>query len=760
MIKYLANVVEPEHDAEGKWRQLPTLADIEPCSFEEFAEWLMAQSEYQLDVETPPENSAVKYRLRTIQFGEYAPMALNPIDKVQYVLEWNLLTNDQKMFILRMLNDKRVKKHIQNAAFEYQVFLNYGLVLENTWDTMINEKILYTGSSAIMDEEGATFFSLEGISRRRLQIELDKTYQILFGFENPLTPGHIIYAAQDVMNLDVIDYEQGIELEKYYGNIPLTERTVFNHLPTLENEAVLAFGDIMYNGMKLDKQAWLKNAEEAQPIIDKYRLVLETMLRTEDRLYKASIELGILNLKDEVEINWNSPVHKLNLIARAFPDCPGSTRAILKKFLKSIEFGTAYYQIVYELSEGNFQPFFDLMVEYDRDWLIENNYLVPANTIRINWNSPTQLLALLNYVKPGIKSTDEETLNKVAHPIAQAILDFRSAKMLTTTYGVKFIDKCDEDGKVRTRINQILETGRVSSADPNMQQIPIIEDDDPVIMNKYRNCFVPDTEEDVFVDSDYSSQELVVIASLSKDPVWMEALEKGHDLHSICAKLVFGKEWEDATLPGCAFKMETQKCKCPGHKRMRTGVKTINFGLAYGMSEFKLSATLKIPVKAARELITRYFNTFPKIGGTLDALGRFAVKNGFIMTLAPYYRKRWYPLWHKVKHAVEYHLAKIEFNSLLGSIERTGKNTPIQGGSADMTKLALVMIRRRINERKMRASIKLVMQVHDQVTTMCKRQLAPEWKVELTKLMEAAAKVVIPSGLLKAETNICEKWEK
>ena len=759
MIKFIATVVSVDQLEDPSLYNQENLPDIFECTFEEFAEWLLQQDELQLDVETPLIGSMPEARFRTVQFGEYAPHK-DREQKDQYVLEWALLTKDQKFFILRVMNDKRVKKYIQNAAFEYQCFLNYGVVLENTMDTMISEKILYTGSSAILDEEGATFFSLESITRRRLEFELDKSYQKAFGFDIPLTHGHIVYAAQDVTVLDEVDAQQQVDLEKYYGHILPHERTVFNHLPTLEQEAVLAFGDIMYNGMKLDKEAWLKNASEAQPIIDKKAKALEEILRTDTKLYAGCIEMGLINLEDKVEINWNSPKDKLKLINAAFPDCPGSTRPILKKFLKTLEPDTAYYQLVEELSEGNFEPFFALLVQTNRDWLIENEFLVPANTLRINWNSTPTVVKLLNYIKPGTTSSDEETLNKITHVVAQAILDFRSAKMLTTTYGEKFLNKADIDGRVRTRFNQILETGRVSSADPNMQQIPVIEDEDPAVMNKYRNCFIPDGEDDVFVDSDYSSQELVVIASLSKDPVWMAALEKGHDLHSICAKLVFGEEWEAATLPSCKFVAETQKCKCPGHKRMRTGVKTINFGLAYGMSEFKLSATLKIPIKAAKNLIVRYFKTFPKIGGTLEGLGRFAVKNGYIMTLAPYYRKRWYPLWHKVKHLVEYHLAKIEHNALLGSIERTGKNTPIQGGSADMTKLAIVLIRRRINEKKLRASIKLKMQVHDQVTTQCKRHQAESWRVELTELMEQAAKVVIPSGLLKAETNICEKWEK
>jgi len=178
------------------------------------------------------------------------------------------------------------------------------------------------------------------------------------------------------------------------------------------------------------------------------------------------------------------------------------------------------------------------------------------------------------------------------------------------------------------------------------------------------------------------------------------------------------------------------------------------------MSQFKLSATLKISVKEAELLIDKYFKTFPKIGGKLTNLGRFAIINGFILTLKPYFRIRYYPQWEQVKALVPYHIQGIQHNSLLGAIERTGKNTPIQGSSADMTKLALVLILRYIKKHKLRNKVKLVMQVHDQITTLCQREFAPIWAPILQELMEQAAKVVIPSGLLKAEVGITECWTK
>lgn len=730
--------------------------------FVDFVAWLLNLNAVQLDFETPMIECMPLTKLRTVQFGEYKPFS----DKDQWVIEWKLLSNKEKIFILTYLQDPKIVKYIHNAAFEYQMLLNYNCVMDNVVDTMLSEKIIYTGYGHMLDEDGATFYSLESVARRRLEVELDKDYQKLFGFDYPLTPGHIHYAAQDVIVLDDINYRQQEMLETYYGQrVAKEDRTVFNHLPTLEYEASLAFGDMMYNGMKLDQEKWLKNLSEVEPILAKYRDALNVYITSdiaEPELYDAAIRLGYLSQSDRININWNSPKQKRQLLTFAFPDIPGATQPILKKYLRDNPelVNTVAGNVIANLSEGNYEPFFEMLIEHCREDLIKMGFITPPGQTTINWNSSDQVLPLLKAIKKGVQDTNEQTLSKLEHPIGYSLLDYRGALKLTTSYGEKFLTKVNVDGNVRTNFNQIVDTGRVSSAKPNMQQIPVIDDDDPLVVNKYRSCFIPDNEDEVFVDGDYSSQELVIIAEMSRDPVWMEALRNGWDLHSICASLVHGKEWTKQALDTCKFALNKKKCKCPGHIRMRNGIKTINFGLAYGMSQFKLSATLKITVKEAEALIDKYFKTFPAIKGKLTTLGHYAIIKGHILTLKPYFRIRWYPTWDRVRQHVDYHIKGIQYNSLLGSIERTGKNTPIQGSSADMTKLALVLVRREINQNKLRGTVKLVMQVHDQITTSSKKHFAEQWKVKLTELMEQAAKVIIPSGLLKAEVGITERWQK
>ena len=188
-------------------------------------------------------------------------------------------------------------------------------------------------------------------------------------------------------------------------------------------------------------------------------------------------------------------------------------------------------------------------------------------------------------------------------------------------------------------------------------------------------------------------------------------------------------------------------------KKLRTQIKAINFGLAYGMGPFKLADTLQISKKDAEALIEKYFTEFPNIRDFLTKLGTFGTRNGYIRTFKPFKRRRWFDSWYPKMWNDRDKMME------LGSIERASKNTPIQGSSADMTKLALIYIYREIKE-SWQGKVKIVMTVHDQIDTVCKEEISEEWAVRMTELMEKAAKVIIPNGLLKADTNISTTWEK
>ena len=384
---------------------------------------------------------------------------------------------------------------------------------------------------------------------------------------------------------------------------------------------------------------------------------------------------------------------------------------------------------------------------------IQSDMFTPIDELRkvdVKWTSPKQVLNVFQTLVPDLDNVNGKAMYKYRfkHPIINTYVQYKEAMKLCTSYGDAFFKNLSSDNKIHTNFHQILDTGRVSSSKPNMQQIPAD--------NVYRNCFTaPDGWS--FVSADYSSQELNVIAFGSQDPVWIETLQNGQDLHSTCAELVYGDQWLTSGEDDCIYMSNKEKCNCPSHKKLRTNVKTINFGLAYGMGPNKLADTLNIELEAAKTLIEKYFEAFPAIKGFLDKLGNFGKKYGYIKTFPPYNRKRWFTNWYP--RIWDNKSSSME----LGSIERASKNTPIQGASADMTKRALVLMRNYIKYTSKfydEPPVKLVMTVHDQIDTICRNDYLDIWTVSMKKLMEDAALEIVTNGLLKAEVTVNNCWTK
>lgn len=363
---------------------------------------------------------------------------------------------------------------------------------------------------------------------------------------------------------------------------------------------------------------------------------------------------------------------------------------------------------------------------------------------RIKWDSPMETLKVFQCVDSRLMSVGDQEISRLMHKTELAALmkEYREKTKKVSSFGDSFLSHVWSDGKVHPRFIQIKRTGRVSCKEPNMQQIPAD--------NKYRNCFIADDAEGdcVFVSADYSSQELCIIAHGSKDPVFNEALTSGHDLHSVCADLVFGSEWKEAALEDCAYFAGKTKCNCPEHQRLRTAVKSINFGLAYGMGPKKLSEQMGITMREASTLIDKYFAAFPTIKKFLDSQSKYGVRNGHIKTFAPWKRIRWFDDWQPGYMDM----------ATKGRIERVSKNTPIQGTAADMTKHALVLCHNYIQENEL--DVKLVMTVHDQIDTICPYSYAQVWADKLKELMERAAHTIMGNDLLKAEVTLTDKWSK
>ena len=503
------------------------------------------------------------------------------------------------------------------------------------------------------------------------------------------------------------------DLCKRYFNVEL-EKEVRNKFVNL-NGTPFDNNQIVYGAKDVE---YLCKIRELQiPVTERYRLQNVAKLENEVVLALADIEYNGLDLDRE---KWNS---------------------IENQSMKNAEIlMTNLDQMVIESHFLN-----KFISEY-----IQTDMFTPISELRkvnVKWTSPKQVLEVFKTLIPKLENVNGKEMYKYRFkfPIIDEYIKYKEAMKLYTSYGNAFLKNLSCDEKIHTNFHQILDTGRVSSSKPNMQQIPAD--------NKFRNCFIA-PQGWSFVSADYSSQELNVIAFGSKDPVWIEALKKGEDLHSTCAELVYGDEWYDAAEEDCAYYAANakQKCNCKQHKKLRTNVKTINFGLAYGMGPNKLANTLNIDLERAKKLIEKYFEAFPAIKGFLDKLGNFGKKFGYIKTFPPYNRRRWFTNWYP--KIWTHRSATME----LGSIERASKNTPIQGASADMTKRALVLMRNYIKEFNL--PVKIVMTVHDQIDTICENYYVDTWTVNMKELMEDAALEIVTNGLLKAEVTVSNCWEK
>ena len=380
-------------------------------------------------------------------------------------------------------------------------------------------------------------------------------------------------------------------------------------------------------------------------------------------------------------------------------------------------------------------------------YAIDNYYKhIPTRAISLMWNqrsvdtflglpfniaSPTQVGEILfehlkidkeaKKTKTGQYSTNEETLQKLkdVHPIVAAILEHRGLVKLLSTYVdalPKLINR--STNRIHTSYNQtIVVTGRLSSTNPNLQNIPIRDESGKEI----RKAFIASDEEHIFLSADYSQVELRLMAHFSEDNHLIEAFNQGADIHTATAAKIFKIPSSEVT------------------PEMRRKAKTANFGIIYGISAFGLADRLNIPRKEAKEIIDGYFDNFPGVKNYMDICISNAREKGYVETL--FGRRR--------------QLDDINSrNSIVrGVAERNAINAPIQGTAADVIKIAMIHIHQEMNELKLKS--KMILQVHDELNFDV---FLPELEImkELVKRgMESACKLKVP---LVADMGTGANW--
>ena len=345
-----------------------------------------------------------------------------------------------------------------------------------------------------------------------------------------------------------------------------------------------------------------------------------------------------------------------------------------------------------------------------------------------NISSPKQLgkilfekldLPVIKKTKTGY-STNAEVLEKLMdkHPVVEKIIYYRQITKLNSTYVEGLKNVIDEDGAIHSSFNQtVTTTGRLSSTEPNLQNIPVKYE----MGREIRKVFIPQESTDVLLSCDYSQIELRVLAHMSDDKNMIDAFNHHSDIHTKTASEVFKVPVEEVT------------------PLMRSRAKAVNFGIVYGISDFSLSQDLKITRKEAAEYMEIYFDRYPKIKGYLESVKEEAKEKGYVLTVLN--RRRFIP---EIKSS----------NKIVKALgERLAMNAPIQGSAADIINLAMVKVYNRIKKENLESQ--MILQVHDELILNVK-----ENELEIVKALvkEEMENVLKMSVTLEVDTNIGNTW--
>lgn len=360
-----------------------------------------------------------------------------------------------------------------------------------------------------------------------------------------------------------------------------------------------------------------------------------------------------------------------------------------------------------------------------------HNDIISLATVEFNIDSPKQLGQVLFEVlvvtdkpkktKTGQYSTSEDVLSKLKnkHEIIPKILEYRSLRKLKSTYVDALPELVNRNtGRIHTSFMQaVAATGRLSSNNPNLQNIPIRSEKGRAI----RKAFIPRSKDYLLLAADYSQIELRIVAALSEDEDMKKAFKEGKDIHTATAAKVFGVAPKEVD------------------RDMRSKAKAVNFGILYGQTAFGLSQNLNIPRKEAKEIIDSYFEQYPKIRAYIDEQVGFAKKHKYVETIMG--RRRY--------------LKDIDSGNAIvrGHAERNAINAPIQGSAADIIKVAMLDIHKKFEELNLKS--KMLLQVHDELVFDVHKEEIDQVSALVKELMESAVKINVP---LEVEVGKGENW--
>lgn len=347
-----------------------------------------------------------------------------------------------------------------------------------------------------------------------------------------------------------------------------------------------------------------------------------------------------------------------------------------------------------------------------------------------NWNSHVQVKKYFNSIGIPVQSLTgiEEFLTTYNDPTLQKFVEMRSTFKNATTYGASWLqddikqNTVDEDNRVRADFWQIVNTGRFSCSHPNLQQLPK--------EGIHRSAFVP-AKGKVFIIGDFTGQELGIMAAASQEEIWIKAMLRREDVHSLTASLLYPDLWVNTVEKGCVF---PKKCKCKEHSRVREHAKVINFAIAYGAGPETIGKRLNLSLKEANRLLTKYKKVVPRLTRWLAKNASDTVATRVSYSADPYKRRR---------------ILRDPEDWMLKNI---GKNNPVQSAGANMIKLAMISLHK---------DLPIVLTIHDEIILEAEKKNANKAAKELKIIMEKAADYCTGiQGLIEVTPRIATSLQK
>lgn len=628
-----------------------------------------------------------------------------------YVFDTRQLGKSAVTYLVELINSSDTLKLFHNASFDIRYLRNKtGIMLENFYCSLIGEAILTGGEER--------YSSLDKLVEKyiknppKLNKEIRKEFHDLAD-DVPITQDMLIYSAEDVNYLEEIFTKQ-IEILRKEKMIDVLE---------LELDLLPVVVSMIDNGVKLDVNRWEKLAKESMAEKERLENLIKEIIFNAIKSEHSSFRILACPEEDEV---WNKMIKK-----------EGKYKG-LEGIYNDINYGDVIaVDNMYVLFEYMFMPAKALKtIKQLMDIPIESmDFISGLFYEEFNIDSPYQIVRALNVCGISVENAQEDTLvkakgmfgiTKEQKELLDTILSFKEYSKRVSSFGLNFLEHVHPvTGRIHADVYQIgTRSGRFSYNTPNLQQIPGDKE--------FRMCFIA-PEGSKIITSDYSQQELRLAGDLAEDEVIIMAYKNDEDIHKITGSTIYEISFDQVDAD------------------QRGHGKTLNFQTLYGATKWGVARKMEIPLHRAEEFINKFFDKYKQLAEFKKEVEDIVLRELYSVT--PLGRKRYFTL-DKDKL---YDTGTFEYERTIASIMREGFNHPIQGGSADMLKRALINM---YNDNPFNNKFRMLMVIHDEVVVETDEDIAEEAKKFIIKTMNNAGNAMMNNIEAKTDSHIENYWSK